>query len=114
MGVCEDEKEKRQDLYIKARSYQGQLVARKSKMMKEGDFHAVKGKKEEEGEVASSPAKTDKDKTGDGVEEGEIRSSSKEKRRDRDRDSRSSMSRDHRNGGDMGPPASRGDRTSVR
>ena len=24
--VCEDEKEKRQDLYIKARSYQGQLV----------------------------------------------------------------------------------------
>merc|ERR1712048_1550173 len=126
--VCEDEKEKRQDLYIKARSYQGQLVARK---MKEGDFHVVKGKKEEEGEVASSPAKTDKDK-GDGVEEGEIRSSSKEKRRDRDRDSRNSRdskertsrdsasrdrdtgSRDHRNGGDMGPPASRGDWTSVR
>ena len=40
--VCEDEKEKRQDLYIKARSYQGQLVARKSKMMKEGDFHVVR------------------------------------------------------------------------
>merc|ERR1719436_1249669 len=72
--VCEEEKEKRQDLYIKARSYQGQLISRKSKMMKESDFHVVKGKKEEEGEVASSPAKTDKDK-GDGVEEGEIRSS---------------------------------------
>ena len=39
--VCEDEKEKRQDLYIKARSYQGQLVGRKSKMIKESDFHVV-------------------------------------------------------------------------
>ena len=39
--VCEDEKEKRQDLYIKARSYQGQLVARKSRMIKESDFHVV-------------------------------------------------------------------------
>ena len=39
--VCEDEKDKRQDLYIKARSYQGQLGARKSKMMKESDFHVV-------------------------------------------------------------------------
>ena len=43
----------------------------------------VKGKKEDEGEVAGSPAKTEKDKSGDTVEEGEIRSSSKEKRRDR-------------------------------
>ena len=100
--MCEDEKDKRQDLYIKARSYQGQLVARKSRMIKEGDFHVVrriyyhayqqtfkllllqvKGKKEDEGEVAGSPAKTEKDKSGDTVEEGEIRSSSKEKRRDR-------------------------------
>ena len=40
--VCEDEKDKRQDLYIKARSYQGQLVARKSRMIKEGDFHVVR------------------------------------------------------------------------
>ena len=40
--VCEDEKEKRQDLYIKARSYQGQLVARKSRMIKESDFHVVR------------------------------------------------------------------------
>ena len=39
--VCEDEKEKRQDLYIKARSYQGQLVGRKSRMIKESDFHVV-------------------------------------------------------------------------
>ena len=39
--VCEDEKDKRQDLYIKARSYQGQLGARKAKMMKESDFHVV-------------------------------------------------------------------------
>merc|ERR1711971_559254 len=43
--VCEEEKEKRQDLYIKARSYQGQLVSRKAKMMKEGDFHVVKGRR---------------------------------------------------------------------
>ena len=41
LQVCEDEKEKRQDLYIKARSYQGQLIARKSKMMKESEFHVV-------------------------------------------------------------------------
>ena len=40
--VCEDEKEKRQDLYIKARSYQGQLVGRKSRMIKESDFHVVR------------------------------------------------------------------------
>ena len=42
LQVCEDEKEKRQDLYIKARSYQGQLVARKSRMIKESDFHVVR------------------------------------------------------------------------
>merc|ERR1711872_1176496 len=61
--------------------------------VEEGEFHQLKGKKEEEGEVPSSPAIADKDKrdkSGDGVEEGEIRSSSKEKRRDRDRDSRNS------------------------
>merc|ERR1712126_670928 len=136
--VCEDEKDKRQDLYIKARSYQGQLVSRKSRMVKEGEFHLLKGKKEEEGEVPSSPAKADKDKndkSGDGVEEGEIRSSSKEKKRERDRDSRSSRDskerstrdsvsrdrevrssmsreRDHHRNGDMGPP--RSDRSSVR
>merc|ERR1712154_63766 len=40
--VCEEEKDKRQDLYIKARSYQGQLVSRKSKMMNEAEFHHVK------------------------------------------------------------------------
>ena len=42
--VCEDEKDKRQDLYIKTRSYQGQLVARKSRMIKESDFHVVRKK----------------------------------------------------------------------
>ena len=39
--VCEDEKEKRPDLYIKAKSYHGMLNAKKAKMMKEGDFHMV-------------------------------------------------------------------------
>jgi len=97
--VCEDEKDKRQDLYIKARSYQGQLGARKAKMMKESDFHVVKGKKGEETEAASSPAKKEKEKAGEGVEEGEIRSSSgKEKRRGetdrRDRGERSSASKE--------------------
>merc|ERR1719187_2015047 len=55
--VCEEEKEKRKDLYIKARSYQGQLQAKKSKMMKEAEFHQVKGKVKGEGkDRASSPA----------------------------------------------------------
>merc|ERR1719228_1866828 len=63
--VCEEEKDKRQDLYIKARSYQGQLVARKQKMMKESEFHQVKGKKDET--AAESPAKDKKEKD---VEEG--------------------------------------------
>ena len=40
--ACEDEKDKRQDLYIKTRSYQEQLVARKSRMIKESDFHMVR------------------------------------------------------------------------
>eukprot|EP00090_Calanus_glacialis_P000154 TRINITY_DN1009_c0_g1_i2.p1 TRINITY_DN1009_c0_g1~~TRINITY_DN1009_c0_g1_i2.p1 ORF type:complete len:1411 (-),score=541.96 TRINITY_DN1009_c0_g1_i2:289-4521(-) len=93
--VCEDEKDKRQDLYIKARSYQGQLGARKSKMMKESDFHVVKGKKGEETEAVSSPAKKEREKGGEGVEEGEIRSSGKEKRRgDGERRDRSSASKE--------------------
>merc|ERR1711881_184968 len=37
--VCADEKEQRKDLYIKATSYSGQLKARKSKMLKENEFH---------------------------------------------------------------------------
>jgi len=95
--VCEDEKDKRQDLYIKARSYQGQLGARKAKMMKESDFHVIKGKKAEETEAASSPAKKEREKGGEGVEEGEIRSSGKEKRRgdgDRRERDRSSASKE--------------------
>merc|ERR1719328_635925 len=77
--VCEDEKEKRQDLYIKARSYQGQLVSRKSRMVKEGDFHAVKGKKEEASAAESPTKEKAKEKEKDGVEEGEIKDK-KEKR----------------------------------
>ena len=88
--VCEEEKEKRQDLYIKARSYQGQLISRKQKMMKEGDFHVVKGQKKGE-EAAASPAK---EKEKEGVEEGEIKDrSSKEKRREKER-SRDSSSKE--------------------
>merc|ERR1712002_1118859 len=96
------------------------MGARKAKMMKESDFHVVKGKKGEESDASSSPAKKEKDKAGEGVEEGEIRSSNgKEKRRgdsesrdrsSRDRDGRDSRERDSHsrdmNGqGDMGPPA---------
>lgn len=92
--VCEDEKDKRQDLYIKARSYQGQLGARKAKMMKESEFHIVKGKKGEEAEATASSSKKEKEKGIEGVEEGEIRSSGKEKRRDSDRRERSSASKD--------------------
>ena len=76
----------------------------------------------------ASPAKAEKDKGGDAVEEGEIRSSSKEKKRDKERESRGrdskerssrasvgreSREKEHRNG-DMGPPGSRSDRSSVR
>ena len=88
--VCEEEKEKRQDLYIKARSYQGQLISRKQKMMKEGDFHVVKGQKKGE-ETTASPVK---EKEKEGVEEGEIKDrSSKEKRREKER-SRDSSSKE--------------------
>merc|ERR1719318_2394015 len=100
--VCEDEKEKRQDLYIKARSYQGQLIGRKSKMMKESDFHVIKGKTSEETEPVSSPAKTEKDKGADVVEEGEIRSSSKEKKREKERESRGRDSKERSGRGSAG------------
>merc|ERR1719193_1536686 len=98
--VCEEEKEKRQDLYIKARSYQGQLVSRKAKMMKEGDFHVVKGKKEEPAAAESPTKEKTKEKEKDGVEEGEIKDK-KEKRhrsstggeKDKER-SRDSMSKE--------------------
>ena len=133
--VCEEEKEKRQDLYIKARSYQGQLVSRKAKMMKEGDFHVVKGKKEETSAAESPTKEKAKEKEKDGVEEGEIkdkkekrhRSSTgddKDKERSRSsaskersvRDSESKERREHSRGdrdsasrdrGDMGPPRER-------
>merc|ERR1719305_2144804 len=102
--VCEEEKEKRQDLYIKARSYQGQLVSRKAKMMKEGDFHVVKGKKEETS-AAESPTKEkakekEKEKEKDGVEEGEIKDKKEKRHRsstgdDKDKErSRSSVSKE--------------------
>ena len=42
MQVCADEKDQRKDLYIKATSYSGQLKARKSKMLKENEFHVTK------------------------------------------------------------------------
>ena len=141
--VCEEEKEKRQDLYIKARSYQGQLVSRKAKMMKEGDFHVVKGKKEETSATESPTKEKAKEKEKDGVEEGEIkdkkekrhRSSTggdKEKERSRDsvskersvrdseskerRESHSRSDRDSasRDRGDMGPPRERATASTPR
>merc|ERR1719397_2475362 len=134
--VCEEEKEKRQDLYIKARSYQGQLVSRKAKMMKEGDFHVVKGKKEEPAAAESPTKEKTKEKEKDGVEEGEIKdkkekrhrsSTGGEKDKERSRDSvskersvrdseskerRESHSRSERDSqsrdrGEMGPPRER-------
>ena len=72
-------------------------MSRKSKMMREGDFHAVKGKKEEPA-AAESPTKEnkkEKERDKDGVEEGEIkdkkekrhRSSTGEGNKERSRDS---------------------------
>ena len=45
--VCNDEKESRKDLYIKAMSYSGQLKARKHLVMKEHEFHQVNAKPED-------------------------------------------------------------------
>jgi len=42
--VRNEEKDKRQDLYILATSYSGQLKARCSKMIHEKDFHLVSEK----------------------------------------------------------------------
>lgn len=42
--IKEDEKNKRQDLYILATSYSGQLKARASFIMREADFHSVNEK----------------------------------------------------------------------
>merc|ERR1712037_695643 len=101
--VCEEEKEKRQDLYIKARSYQGQLVSRKAKMMKEGDCHVVKGKKEETS-AAESPTKEK-----EGKEEKET-SSKKEKKRDRDSDGSEGAIKKRREGEDREEKGSSGHR----
>merc|ERR1711997_1351985 len=45
--VCNDEKESRKDLYIKAMSYSGQLRNRKNSVLKEHEFHQVGAKGEE-------------------------------------------------------------------
>ena len=42
--VIEEEKEKRMDLCIMARSYHGQLRAKRPTMMQDKDFHLTKGK----------------------------------------------------------------------
>merc|ERR1712045_976228 len=46
--VCEEEKESRKDLYIKAMSYSGQLKARKHLVMREHEFHQINGPKPDE------------------------------------------------------------------
>merc|ERR1712241_284277 len=46
--VCNDEKESRKDLYIKAMSYSGQLRNRKNSVLKEHEFHQVTGGKVQE------------------------------------------------------------------
>merc|ERR1711997_1142364 len=63
--VCNDEKESRKDLYIKAMSYSGQLRNRKNSVLKEHEFHQVgakgeaeKNAKDEEVNVAAASAAT--------------------------------------------------------
>ena len=119
-------------------------MSRKSKMMREGDFHAVKGKKEEPA-AAESPTKEnkkEKERDKDGVEEGEIKDK-KEKRhrsstgegKERSRDSvskersvrdseskergreshgRSERDSQSRDRGDMGPPRERATASTPR
>ena len=48
--VCNEEKESRKDLYIKAMSYSGQLKNRKNSVLKEHEFHQISGKVEEKKE----------------------------------------------------------------
>merc|ERR1712203_689572 len=52
--VCEEEKESRKDLYIKAMSYSGQLKARRHLVMREHEFHQVA---ERVGELPEEPPK---------------------------------------------------------
>merc|ERR1712203_870789 len=56
--VCNDEKESRKDLYIKAMSYSGQLRNRKNSVLKEHEFHQISGKVEEETPAANNQKKT--------------------------------------------------------
>jgi len=82
--VCEEEKDKRQDLYIKARSYQGQLQAKKSKMMNEAEFHHVKrgaDGKSKRSSPTPSPVKREESR-----EEGEIKEKKRSKVEDKDKD----------------------------
>merc|ERR1719402_2106347 len=82
--VCEEEKDKRQDLYIKARSYQGQLQAKKSKMMNEAEFHHVKrgaDGKSKRSSPTPSPVKREESR-----EEGEIKEKKRSKVDDKDKD----------------------------
>lgn len=44
LRVIEDEKNKRQDLFVLASSYIGQLKTRANDMMKEADFHQISDK----------------------------------------------------------------------
>jgi len=114
--VCEEEKEKRKDLYIKACSYRGKLQRCKGRMIKEQDFHIVKRSKNEKEEKEEEKAKeeTKEKKKEDRKSESRERGS-KSKERERGSKSkereRSTKSRDRgsesRERTEMGPPASR-------
>merc|ERR1719468_911185 len=85
--VCNEEKDQRADLYIKARSYQGKLSMNRARMVKEHEFHLMKSFKPDP-EEEKSKAKEDAKGKEDGKEEGEINEEKKEKKKDRESKSR--------------------------
>jgi len=126
-NVCTEEKDKREDLYIKARSYQGKLSMNRHRMVREYDFHKMKNKPEEAKETKEKSSKEESKEEGEIQEDKEKNKDRESKSRDRDtksrdretksrdrdtksrdRDSRERKSRDResRDKTDMGPPAS--------
>lgn len=86
--VCNDEKESRKDLYIKAMSYSGQLRNRKNSVLKEHEFHQISGKVEEKtAKEEETPAANNQKKTATNA--GSANKESKDASNSRDSTSRS-------------------------
>merc|ERR1719189_855122 len=122
--VCNDEKESRKDLYIKAMSYSGQLRNRKNSVLKEHEFHQVgakgeaeKNAKEEEVNVAAASATTNNQKkvtltTSANKETKETSNSRDSNSRSRSQSHEKSLSRSNRDSTSEDRKAAKGERES--